>query len=508
MYNKAEVRKEELREKIDEKIHKFSDEKLRAARTNLCVIISVTLIEAIILLGFISQGAKLGYTVALTVPIFALFIGLIANWVVYFINRESKFLRYIIAIGFLVGYCFIVLTGENSLGVIYIFPMLVAMLLYYDTKFMAGLSIITIVVNGIYLFTNAGTTKDMDLLVVSWVMAILFCFVLWQTGKLFKIYDFDTLGSITVQKEKQQQMMDDILDLIRTVKAGTNEIESNMNQLQESSSVVHNSLSEIAISTQATAENIQEQTVMTGSIHEAINGTVALAGEMVHLATNSQNVIEESNAVMQEMKEQSEYIGETNKTVMESMHNLQKKTQEVDSIASMIFEISSQTNLLSLNASIESARAGEAGRGFAVVAEEIRLLASQTRKLTEDISTLIMDLNTNANGATENVEKSINAATKQNELILSATDNFEGMRKDILHLTENIDLVDQKVSSLAESNDSIVENITQLSASSEEVTASSQSAAEISKENSRSTEQVKQMLHEVVEKMEVFNKYL
>lgn len=59
--------------------------------------------------------------------------------------------------------------------------------------------------------------------------------------------------------------------------------------------------------------------------------------------------------------------------------------KSVEDITAEIFSISNQTNLLALNASIESARAGEAGKGFAVVADEIRVLADETRKLTEGI---------------------------------------------------------------------------------------------------------------------------
>ena len=100
----------------------------------------------------------------------------------------------------------------------------------------------------------------------------------------------------------------------------------------------------------------------------------------------------------------------------------QYKTEE---IAGMIFKISSQTNLLALNASIESARAGEAGRGFAVVAEQIRQLAEQTRVSTENIKTIVAELNVNAEEVVSAVEKSMDATDKQNAMIITAADNLK-----------------------------------------------------------------------------------
>ena len=87
------------------------------------------------------------------------------------------------------------------------------------------------------------------------------------------------------------------------------------------------------------------------------------------------------------------------------MREMGKRTSEISSIVDTINLIAERTNLLSLNASIEAARAGDAGRGFAVVAEEIRNLADRSAKATSDIAAIIKALQEVAHDAVSGVER-------------------------------------------------------------------------------------------------------
>lgn len=162
------------------------------------------------------------------------------------------------------------------------------------------------------------------------------------------------------------------------------------------------------------------------------------------LAQNSAGRVEENLGVMEQMKRQAEKINGKNTEASESMRKLQEKTKEVQDITGVIFSISKQTNLLALNASIESARAGEAGKSFAVVAEQIRELAEQTRKSTEDIARIIGELRDNAGEAAENVEASVRSAEQQKQLIDDASKSFAQISRDMGMLSGNVDEADQR----------------------------------------------------------------
>jgi methyl-accepting chemotaxis protein len=97
-------------------------------------------------------------------------------------------------------------------------------------------------------------------------------------------------------------------------------------------------------------------------------------------------------------------VTETKETDV-TVHSLADATQRIGQIVSLISEIAAQTNLLALNATIEAARAGDAGRGFAVVATEVKSLATQTAKATDDISKQIADIQRVATEAAQSMRR-------------------------------------------------------------------------------------------------------
>ncbi len=491
---------------------KYKDLGNRNAKTNQLAIISITLLEVLVVFGLVVQTfftvtdyGKLGL-----IPIVILIVSMVCNWIVYKKDKASEKLKYVMMVGFLIGWAYLMVTGTNILIASYIFPALIASILYRDVKYekiVFGIVLAIIILRTVIWGVTGVLMGSAGMPLISTVVSYVVIIVIHITAILYIRFTHDMLHSVEDEKEMQNIMIQDILRISKGVTDGVEHADHLMEDLKDSSGIVHSSIQEISKSTQVTAESVQEQSRMTSVINDAISETAENAKAMVETAENSTKVVEENLNAINQIRENAEMIGETNSHVAGSMEELQKKAQEVQQITEVIFSISSQTNLLALNASIESARAGEAGKGFAVVAEEIRKLSEETRLSTEKIAGIVQELNMNAQNATEVVQSSITAMNQQNQMVENAADGFAAVRSNMETLTNRVEDMNEKIKNLLESNDTIIENISQLSAISEEVSASAKEVEERSQDTQLQAQEAKELLNQVQELVKDFSKY-
>ena len=380
---------------------------------------------------------------------------------------------------------------------------------FFDKKYMRNMSLFycaTFMVSVIYRGATgqAGGNAD-DIATFLFIVGILFAG--FMTARINSIYVHDMTGYMESQQKQQEIILKDVLAISKVVKSETDKSNESVAELYKAAETVQRSMQDISSATELTAESVQAQNVMTQEIQTAIEGTVKRSNEMVTVAEESNGNIQENIQVMEGLQLQSKEIAITNEQVTEAMQKLQQKTKEVEEITGMIYKISSQTNMLALNASIESARAGEAGRGFAVVAEQIRQLAEQTRVSTENISKIVAELDANAGEVVAAVGKSMEATEQQNEMIATAAENFEKLDRNIISLIGGIREIDTDISGIYESNNRIVESISQLSATAEEITANAEQAREASDGNLHSAAEVKDALQTIKTTSEGMDKY-
>lgn len=204
--------------------------------------------------------------------------------------------------------------------------------------------------------------------------------------------------------------------------------------------------------------------------HEEMSNTI------VKVASDSEEVYRKIEACQNELTDirslSEQTIGDSHK-MQEDMHALAEIINHMNKVIAGIDSISSQTNLLAINASIEAARAGESGRGFAVVANEIRELSIETQKLTKDMSNFVSEIK--------------NASTQSVQSAAKTTSNLTAMTEKISTVWELNSMNQQYVSNVSES-------ISSIAAVSEEI---SSSMAEMEDQLKESTDIMKTVSEEL-----------
>ncbi len=197
-------------------------------------------------------------------------------------------------------------------------------------------------------------------------------------------------------------------------------IEQAVEEFRQAIGTVMQTVNQNAAAMRRTAETINQLTTNANERAAAAAGATTQASSNVSAVASA---AEELSASVEEIGRQIrqsasavEQTGQRTERSISEIEGLAAATQRIDGVLTLIQTIAEQTNLLALNATIEAARAGEAGRGFAVVAHEVKALAGQTAKATEEISTNIGQIQTSTKTAVDAVREIGHAVRGINEI--------------------------------------------------------------------------------------------
>lgn len=169
------------------------------------------------------------------------------------------------------------------------------------------------------------------------------------------------------------------------------------------------------------------------------------------------------------------------------MAKLGESSAEIGNVIKVINSIAQQTNLLALNATIEAARAGEAGKGFAVVANEVKELAQETAKATEDIRRRIQAIQSDT-------EAAVSAITEISRIIAQINDTQSTIASAVEEQTATTNEMGRNVTEAATGSNDIAENITGVARSASETTTAAATTSQAAEELARMAAELQQLV--------------
>lgn len=406
----------------------------------------------------------------------------------FLIGKSNKFPMYVNSIGWMLLYTLTIFMGKQN-PIVLLFPVLVVLMLYLEPVVITAVIGYSLLLHIVKLIMAGAKIHQVDMqtyqsllneAIVEVIGLIAMSIGTFLVTRFLLRYIMESQAQVRSKAEQQIEVAASVEETAGVISekftAITEQLDELVHKFEDNNAAIGN----IAESTEATAEAIQEQVGLTDNIKERIDTTAQNASDIVDTTDSLYDVVSEGIEVVEGLQEQTEMVdAQTNETT-ESIQKLADNVDEVNSITKSILDISSQTNLLALNASIEAARAGEAGKGFAVVADEIRNLAEQTKSSTEQITSIINDLTAVTKESMGKLKTTVDSVHAQADMVQKVNDTFMETCKNIDELKEYTDSITDNVDAVIDANNHIIDSIHQLSASAEQVSGSSQEGMAVS----------------------------
>lgn len=234
------------------------------------------------------------------------------------------------------------------------------------------------------------------------------------------------------------------------------------------------------------AHNVEDSATSVNEMGHLIEMTKDRIVDLNEAVRRIDDQKEEGVEIIASLEKKSAYNKEASEKIFEILRENKAIAEQIEKASEMIQSISNQTNLLALNAAIEAARAGDAGRGFAVVAEEIRKLAEDSSKFTDEIKSVIKTMSDSASVSMNMITSVKDSVVEENASVLETKDRFGRIATEIVSTKDAIQYLNDNGSQLDKRSTKLLEianNLTALAqenaATSEEVAASTNEGNEV-----------------------------
>ncbi|MCE0494538.1 methyl-accepting chemotaxis protein [Vibrio salinus] len=271
------------------------------------------------------------------------------------------------------------------------------------------------------------------------------------------VSDGDLTRQVKLQGSDEFAILSDYVDAIVSK---FKEVIASMNDSALQLSATADETSSIATQTKQNVIEQQQTQLVATAINEfssTVQEVSISAASAAEASESAESATEEGKRVVQKSIDMIHALNNSISESSDSIQQLSQQSNQIGSVVDVIEDISEQTNLLALNAAIEAARAGEAGRGFAVVADEVRSLAVRTQKSTEEIKTMIANLQSGSKDSMQKME----AGSEQAQVTVEMANKAGQALDEISASVEKINSMNIQIATAAEQQSTVTNEINQ-----------------------------------------------
>lgn len=284
------------------------------------------------------------------------------------------------------------------------------------------------------------------------------------------------------------------------------DVTNSMKEVTKAADNISSGASSLARETQGGAEKLE-------NLSNEIKNVDDSSGEMKILIQATKEANAKGTLSLENLQNSFSLNIKVTREVRDKILELDDKSKTIGKITETIKSITSQINLLSLNASIESARAGEAGRGFAVVANEIKNLAYETEKSTKEIDSIINEFQNIISSGKQETIKAVDVLNESDKISKETKNAFKSIESSVKDVVEHINGLIDSITLINKNKNTVVESIEGISAISQESASTSEEIAASINEQSEKLIKMSQFsgnvkkvtvdLHELINKFKI-----